>query len=248
MTAIVTSELRVRSSDGEAFACYLAMPRVEHPVPAAVLACSIYGVDTDLREIAHELARNGCIVAAPDLFWRTSPGPLLRGDPRAVARGRPRAEKISTGLRDLTNVLEALRDQPLFNGRAAIIGFCYGGPYAILGPKRLGYDAGMACHGSQMHDYVDELAQLRRPVCVLWGDRDHEAPESTRAAYRAATARADGMVDVRIFPGVEHGYMMKSKPLAFNDSAYQASIACAVSLVASLADVRIPNARDSEHF
>ena len=237
MVAVLTSDIRVRSSEGAEFDCHLALPRVDFLAPAAVLACSIYGVDADLREIAHELARNGCIAAAPDLFWRSTPGPLMRGDPRAVVRGRPRAERISAGQRDLMDVLTALRDQPLFNGRAAVIGFCYGGPYAILGPKRLGYDAGMACHGSQMLGYVDELEQLRRPVCLLWGDRDHEAPESTRDAYRAATARTDG-IEMRVFPGVEHGYMMKSKPLAFNRSAYQASMACAVGLVASLASLK----------
>ena len=34
------------------------------------------------------------------------------------------------------------------------MGFCYGGPYAILGPKRLGYAAGISCHGTQMLDYI----------------------------------------------------------------------------------------------
>jgi hypothetical protein len=28
------------------------------------------------------------------------------------------------------------------------------GLYAILGPKRLGYSAGISCHGSQMLDYI----------------------------------------------------------------------------------------------
>jgi hypothetical protein len=27
-------------------------------------------------------------------------------------------------------------------------------PYAILGPKRLGYAAGVCCHGPQMVDYI----------------------------------------------------------------------------------------------
>ncbi len=62
------------------------------------------------------------------------------------------------------------------NGRAAVIGFCYGGPYAILGPKRLGYEAGIACHGSQMFDFIDELEGLDLPVCLIWGDQDHQAP------------------------------------------------------------------------
>ena len=47
---------------------------------------------------------------------------------------------------------------------------------AILGPKRLGYDAGISCHGSQMLDYIGELDGVTAPVCISWGDQDHRAP------------------------------------------------------------------------
>ena len=42
-----------------------------------------------------------------------------------------------------------------------LVGFCYGGPYAILGPKRLGYDAGISCHGTQMLDFLKDLDGAR---------------------------------------------------------------------------------------
>ena len=57
----------------------------------------------------------------------------------------------------MADTLTHLRTLPQFNGRAATMGFCYGGPYAILGPKRLGYDAGISCHGTQMLDYIKDL-------------------------------------------------------------------------------------------
>src|SRR5712691_3812445 len=129
--------LRVRSSEGGEFDCYLAAP--------------------------------------PDLFWRTVPGPLSRDDERTKQRSQPRLEKIRTGEADLADTLAFLRKQPQSNGRAALIGFCYGGPYAILGPKRLGYDAGISCHGSQMLDFIGELEGLAQPVCIIWGDDDHQA-------------------------------------------------------------------------
>src|SRR5438034_69760 len=74
---------------------------------------------------------------------------------------------------------------PQFNGHAAAMGFCYGGPYAILGPKRLGYAAGISCHGSQMLDYIHELDGVGAPVCIIWGDQDHRAPAEVLNAYRA---------------------------------------------------------------
>ena len=100
-----------------------------------------------------------------------------------------------------------VRKLPQSSGRAAIIGFCYGGPYAILGPKRLGYDAGISLHGSQMLDYLGELEGLAKPVCIIWGDKDHQAPAAVLDAYRGAAARTKNL-ELHIFPGIEHGYMM----------------------------------------
>src|SRR4029077_8624568 len=98
-----------------------------------------------------EFAAHGYIAAAPDLFWRTIPGPLTRADSDLTTRrGQPRAEKIKTGEADMADTLAGLQTLPGFNGRAAVMGFCYGGPYAILGPKRLGYAAGISCHGTRL--------------------------------------------------------------------------------------------------
>src|SRR6476661_360633 len=131
---MLKKDIKIRSSEGPQFDCHLVTPEAGPKVPAIVLASSINGVDSDLRGIADEFASHGYIAAAPDLFWRTQPGPLLRGDWRAAPRGQPRLEKLKAGEQDLADVLTMLRQQPLFNGRAAIMGFCYSGPYAILGP------------------------------------------------------------------------------------------------------------------
>ena len=147
----------IRSRDGGEFDCYLVMPETGDPVPAVVLASAVHGVDADIRAIAEEFAAHGFIAAAPDLFWRSIPGPLSRDDDRATQRSQPRLEHIKAGEGDMTDTLSYLGTLPNFNGRAAAMGFCYGGPYAILGPKHLGYAAGIACHGTQMLDYIQEL-------------------------------------------------------------------------------------------
>ena len=90
----------------------------------------------------------------------------------------------------MTDTLAYLRTIGGFNGQAMAMGFCYGGPYAILGPKRLGYAAGISCHGTQMLDFAEELEGVDRPVCVIWGDRDHLAPVEVVEAYELAIGRA----------------------------------------------------------
>ena len=226
-------DIKVRSSDGGELDCHLVTPDSGRKVPAIVLASAIHGVDKDLRAIADEFGSHGYIAAAPDLFWRTVPGPLVRDDPRSAPRGQPRLEKIRIGEADLRDTLAEVRKLPLFNGRAAVIGFCYGGPYAILGPKRLGYDAGISCHGTQLKDYLAELDGVRAPVCIIWGDQDHAAPPEVQAAYRAVPARMKN-VEVHIFPGVQHGYMMAGNPKAYDRKSYDFSMQRALAVLEGL--------------
>jgi carboxymethylenebutenolidase len=222
--------MKVRSSEGGEFDCYLNSPNADGSVPAVVLACAVHGVDADIVAIADEFAAHGFIAAAPDLFWRTVPGALSHDDGRAQARSQPRLEKIEQGEADMRDTLARLRELPEFNGGAVAMGFCYGGPYAILGPKRLGYAAGISCHGTQMLDYLRDVEDVSAPVCILWGDRDHRAPEEVLSAYRALASRKNN-VELHIFPGVQHGYMMPGSPKAFDPRTREFSMTRAVAIL-----------------
>jgi carboxymethylenebutenolidase len=229
--------IRISARDG-AFDCYLATPASDAPTSAVVLASAIHGVDADIRAIADEFALAGFIAAAPDLFWRTIPGPLPREDKRAAERAQPRLPRIEAGEADMADTLAHLRGLPNFNGGAAAMGFCYGGPYAILGPKRLGYTAGISCHGTQLLDYIGELEGVTAPLCILWGDQDHVAPAAVLDAYRAVPPRMPN-VEVHIFPGVQHGYMMPGHAGAFDAKARTFSMLRALNLLEGLKDAQV---------
>jgi carboxymethylenebutenolidase len=226
-------DIKVHSRDGGQFDCYLVLPDGEARVPAVVLASAVHGVDQDVRGIADEFAAKGYIAAAPDLFWRSIPGPLARDDNRSAQRSQPRLEKIKAGEADMADTLAELRKLPRFNGRAAAMGFCYGGPYAILGPKRLGYAGGISCHGTQLLDYINELEGVTAPVCIVWGDQDHAAPAPVLDAYRKVPARMKN-VEVHIFPGVLHGYMMRANTKAFSQETYDFTMARALAILDGL--------------
>lgn len=226
--------IKIPASEGGKFDCYLAMPDAREPAPAVVLACAVHGVDKDLRTIADEFAAHGFVAAAPDLFWRTVPGPLTRADGELTTkRSQPRPEKIKTGEADLADTWEALRKLREFNGRAAAMGFCYGGPYAILGPKRLGYAAGISCHGTRLQDYIGELDGVTAPVCIIWGDQDNQAPPEVLDAYRAVPAR-HGNVELHIIPGVKHAYMMPDAGAAYDAKTREFSMGRALAILGGL--------------
>ncbi len=225
---------KVKSRDGGEFDCYLAEPAGPAKVPAVVLASAIHGVDEEIRAIADEFASAGFLAAAPDLFWRTeTPGPLKRDDPRSAPRGKPRLERIAANEKDMADTLAFVQRHPKHNGRAATMGFCYGGPFAVLGPARLGYDAGIGCHSTQMKDYAGIAETVAKPMCILWGDQDYMAPADVLDTYRDL-AKRNKALELHIWPGILHGYMMRNNPQAFDAAKREFSMQRALAILGDL--------------
>jgi len=224
------SHVKVASREGGMFDCYVALPAGGGKAPAVVMASAVHGVDADIQGIADAFATAGYIAAAPDLFWRTVPGPLPREDKRAAERAQPRLPVLKSGESDMADTLQMVQALPQHNGKALAMGFCFGGPYAVLGPRRLGFDAGIGCHSTQMKDFLGEFDGLTKPVCLIWGDQDHAAPPEVQAAY-LEKAKAVPNLHVHIFPNVLHGYMMHGNAKAWNEPTYRFSMDKALELL-----------------
>src|SRR5260221_6035786 len=97
--------IKVRSSDGGDFDCYVSVPDIGGQVPAVVLASAGHGVDTDIIAISDEFATRGFIAAAPDLFLRTVPGPLSHDDGPAPERSQPPLQKIQQSAAEMCETL-----------------------------------------------------------------------------------------------------------------------------------------------
>jgi carboxymethylenebutenolidase len=89
-----------------------------------------------------------------------------------------------------------------------------------------------------MLDYVQELDGVGEPVCIIWGDQDHRAPAEVLDAYRAIPSRMKN-VEVHIFPGVLHGYMMRRSPKAFHPATRDFSMARALAILDGLRGGRV---------
>ena len=65
-------QIVIKSEDGT-FRAYIARP-AKLPAPAVVVLQELFGVNADIRATCDELATQGFIAVAPDLFWRQEPG------------------------------------------------------------------------------------------------------------------------------------------------------------------------------
>lgn len=217
------TNIELKSSEGSEFDCYFTAP-VSGKGPGVIVVAAVNGVSPDIRTLTDDLAANGFVAAAPDMFWRTDPGFIERteeGQKRIRARSQPRNEVIETGVRDIADTAEYLATRTDCNGKLAAIGFCYGGPYAILGQSRLGIDAGCSYHGTNLGDYMDELEKAGNPLLIHWGDEDHAAPPELIAKYRGHNSNMANMA-LHIFPGIKHGYMMSASD-AYDADAFEFS-------------------------
>jgi carboxymethylenebutenolidase len=68
----MTHRITIAGRDGT-FGGYIARPKAS-PAPAVVVLHEVFGVNADIRKTCDELAEQGFIAVAPDLFWRQEPG------------------------------------------------------------------------------------------------------------------------------------------------------------------------------
>lgn len=233
-------DIKIAAAEGGSFDCYLSLPE-SGTGPAVVVMASVFGVDDDVRDNCDVLAGQGFVAAAPDLFWRGDSGPMPRteeGRERAAARAKDRRPMIEGGVKDLADTIAVLKSHPDCNGKIGVVGLCYGGPFAILGPARLGCDAGASFHGTKVEDWLDELDGVNAPLSLHWGDEDHAAPPETLARIREAT-KAMPSVDIAIYPGVGHGYAQPSSVDKWNRDAAEKSWARAVEIFDTLKDAPV---------
>lgn len=63
----------IPAQDGKTFKGYLSLPSTGAG-PGLVLIQEIFGVNDHIQAVADQYARDGYVVLAPDLFWRSQPG------------------------------------------------------------------------------------------------------------------------------------------------------------------------------
>ena len=179
--------------------------------PVVVVIGSVFGVTPGLEDECDRFADAGYHAIAPDLFWRTFPGPLTReADDRAKAMERYAQFDVDAGLEDIAAVLRFGADVPS-NGRSAIFGYCFGGRYAFLGATRLGIDAGISFHGTKIGEDLAEAPQLRAPLSLHFGEADDSVPMSEVATIAAALAdRPDA--EIYTYAGCRHGFAQRDAP------------------------------------
>jgi len=221
---MAVTNITVTASGGGDIPCIAAFPD-GGPATAVVVVPSIFGVDDDMAMVAERLAGQGYAAVVLDPFWRDEDSGVIGHDEEGRTRAFARLERtpFDQAFGDVTDVINDLRSRDECNGKVAVMGFCYGGPFAIVAGAKCGTQAGISYHGSFVDKYLDSVPDVACPLSFHWGDNDRAAPmELINNVKESFTALDDA--EIFLYPGgVEHGYMLPGHGAAYNEAAAEQS-------------------------
>jgi carboxymethylenebutenolidase len=192
---------------GGTFAAYIARPKTS-PAPAVVVLQELFGVNADIRKTCDELAEQGFLAVAPDLFWRQEPGVDLSVTSEADWQHGLRlyqAYDRDAGARDVKDTVNTVAKLPGCTGRVAVLGYCLGALMVFLTAVRYGVDAAVAYHGGDTEKYLGEIDGLHAPVLMHLAEEDEFISKAAQAEIKAALAKKPNTT-VYSYPGQNHAF------------------------------------------
>lgn len=211
------SDETITSHDGKPFTAYVARP-AQSRAPGLVLIQYICGVNRVMRSLADEFAREGYVVAVPDLFWRQEPGLQLIQDPakpdpeemkRALALNDGFLDEPAT--KDLASTLAHLRRHSACNGRVGTLGYCLGGRMTFLMAGNTDVDCAVSYYGVNLDKNLGIAGAIKRPLLMHIAEQDALVPPPARQVI-VDTLSSNANVTIRVHPGVNHAFALPGGP------------------------------------
>ena len=194
-------------SGGTPIRTWIVYPERKDKAGVVILIHEIYGLSDWLRGVADQLARDGFIAVAPDLISGLGPN----GGGTASAASRDDVVKMVRALTPematarLDTVREYAAKLPSANGKAATIGFCWGGgrsfSYAATQPSLA---AAVVYYGTPPE--AADLARIKAPVLGFYGGDDARVT-ATVAPAEAEMKKLGKTYEPHVYEGAGHGFL-----------------------------------------
>src|SRR5580698_6054354 len=199
--------ITIEGQDGT-FNAYIARPTTL-PAAAVVVLQELFGVNADIRKTCDELAEQGFVAVAPDLFWRQEPGVDLSVTSEADWQHGLRlyqAYDRDAGVKDVADTINAVRSLPECNGKVANLGYCLGALMVFLTAVRFdGIDAAVAYHGGDTDKYLGEIDGLNAALLMHLAEEDEFISKAAQADIKTAIAKKPNTT-VYSYPGQNHAF------------------------------------------
>jgi carboxymethylenebutenolidase len=198
--------ITIEGQDGT-FNAYIARPKIM-PAGTVVVLQELFGVNADIRKTCDELAEQGFVAVAPDLFWRQEPGVDLSVTSETDWQDGLRLYQAfdrDAGVRDINDTLNVVAKLPECTGKIAVQGYCLGALMTFLTAVRCQIDAAVAYHGADTEKYLGEADNLSAPLLMHLGEEDEFISRAAQSQIKAALASKPNAT-VYSYPRQRHAF------------------------------------------
>jgi carboxymethylenebutenolidase len=202
----MNDHVTVKGHNGE-FGAYIVRPNTR-PAPAVIVLHEVFGVNADIRRTCRELAEQGFIAVAPEMYWREEPNVNLNVTSEADWQHGLRLNQAfdrDAGSRDIRDTAIFAAKLPECTGKVAVLGYCIGGLMIFLTAARFGADAAVAYHGGDTEKYLDEVHRIDAPLLMHLGEEDEFISKAAQMEIKATLAGKTNAT-VCSYPGQYHAF------------------------------------------
>lgn len=160
----------------------------DKPAPAVILIHEWWGLNDQIKAVAAEFAEQGYIAFAVDLY---------EGDVATTpdaARALTRTVVPNAAVARIEAAMKGLREMEGANGKVGVVGWCFGGGWAINTAMAVPTDAAVIYYGN-VDRTVEDLSYVTGPVLGHFGRLDQHINEAMVAKFEA-NMRAAGKGDL----------------------------------------------------
>lgn len=193
---------------GDGHRGYLVRPGQEGPFPAVVMIHEWWGLNENIQEMARNLAVEGYVVLAVDLYNGTvASTPQEAGQYSSQIRGN-----VSEAVEHMKSAASFLRENDfVLENAIASIGWCFGGGMSLQLSLNENLAATVIYYGNLETD-AERLSTIQWPVLGIFADQDTVIPLDSVHQFEAALNQLGVENEIYVYEGVGHAFANPSNP------------------------------------
>ena len=213
--------------DASPMRLYVGMPSLGRAFPAVIVIHDGSGVDKFIEDRVENLAQQGYLAIAPDLYHRqTSAAAGVLDDGDTLTRiGRLRDPEVINDVNAAVNYARRLKDTQL--GDVGIIGFCMGGrvAYLMAASKPVFKAAGVFYGGNIMKAWgngptpFDLTPYIHCPIAGFFGAEDVNPSPADVDRIAAQLDKYRKPREFHRYPAAGHAFLNFTNPTTYREGA-----------------------------
>ncbi len=168
-----------------------------------ILVCEIFGITEHIKNIAEEYAKNGFLVAVPDIFSRLENNINLPYNRDGLSRGLNLKKQLGWELpvMDIVALAATLR----LECNVSVLGYCYGGSLAWLAmQKSFIFEKGICYYGSSISEFLE--SHVNCPAMLHFGSEDKGIPIESIEKVKKFINKNKNKIELFVYENADHGF------------------------------------------